>query len=880
MSSSMTPSLWQAARQGSVLITVNRRLARELLDNYADYQQQAGLSVWQTPAIYPLDEWLERSLQQVGCAQVLLNPQQTAVLWEQVIREDLRGRDYDLLQLSMTVRQAMQAHRLCCDYRVGDFDGYSEEQQAFLRWRQAVAQRCQDQGWLDRANLIEQVGVAIDDALLSFDHPLFWLGFDDLNPAQQLLCERIRQHGGVVTVEMAAAGEAGQTVAYAAVDESMELQAAAQWARRQLEQQVGRVAVVVPDLTRLQHQVERVFRAELRRSSWPDRVGAETFNVSLGTPLADQGMVTAAFSLLSLEREIEFEQLSYLLRSPWFVGGQSEAALRARFERRLRQLNVRQISWPALSRLLEHSADAPPGFKTLVVRMQSFIQQRREAAPAHWCQAIDQLLSDVGWPGERPLDSDSYQVVAAWNQKLLPTLASLGGVLPQMARQEAVARLRQLATELLFQPKAVDQRLQIVGLLETAGLQFDALWLSGMTDQVLPGAVEFNPFLPVPLQRHYAMPHSSIQHEHAYARHTLQRLLVAAAEVVVSYPASQQQTESRCSPFVAERLKIQPLAPVATVALPTDVLEAVPDDQGAPVDLSEQQGPIKGGTGVLKEQVQCPFRAYAHHRLAARSLDVPQAGLTSRCRGELTHLVLQRIWSGLHHSQALHQLEQEELRQRVETVVDQVLDDYRFAEHERPFLAGERLRLQQLTLEWLELEKGREPFEVVTVEQRQQLQVGPLTLTAIPDRIDRLHGGGQLVLDYKTGLVSTADLLGEHLLEPQLPIYALEQGGDQVVGVTFAQVRHGECRFKGVAAEDGLLPGVKGVDKSGAAKRGVSEWPQLLADWRQQLLQSADDFVAGRAAVQPVANKVCQYCDLTALCRIHAADALEEEDDD
>jgi len=86
--------------------------------------------------------------------------------------------------------------------------------------------------------------------------------------------------------------------------------------------------------------------------------------------------------------------------------------------------------------------------------------------------------------------------------------------------------------------------------------------------------------------------------------------------------------------------------------------------------------------------------------------------------------------------------------------------------------------------------------------------------------------------------------------------------------VVFAQIRLGECAFKGVAAEDDLLPRVKAVANSAATKRDIYDWPVLLADWDRQLNQLADDFVAAHAKVEPVAVNTCQFCDLARLCRI------------
>ena len=64
-------------------------------------------------------------------------------------------------------------------------------------------------------------------------------------------------------------------------------------------------------------------------------------------------------------------------------------------------------------------------------------------------------------------------------------------------------------------------------------------------------------------------------------------------------------------------------------------------DERAP-KLKEAQA--SGGTGLFKDQAACPFRAFAKHRLGARSLDEPEIGLSPMQRGQLAHECLQLFW--------------------------------------------------------------------------------------------------------------------------------------------------------------------------------------------------------------------------------------------
>ena len=141
------------------------------------------------------------------------------------------------------------------------------------------------------------------------------------------------------------------------------------------------------------------------------------------------------------------------------------------------------------------------------------------------------------------------------------------------------------------------------------------------------------------------------------------------------------------------------------------------------------------------------------------------------------------------------------------------------------------------------------------------------------DRLDRLDSGGYALIDYKTGRTSTVAWLGERPDDPQLPLYAVDtmDGGADVSGVAFVQLRAREVAFKGLTRDEQVLPDV-GTLSNAVAKTlsaQAADWPALLASWRRVLEQLARDYLAGHAEVDPKRYpKTCEYCELSVLCRV------------
>jgi probable DNA repair protein len=383
------------------------------------------------------------------------------------------------------------------------------------------------------------------------------------------------------------------------------------------------------------------------------------------------------------------------------------------------------------------------------------------------------------------------------------------------------------------------------------------------------------------------MPHSDAERELTFAQKAASRLFAAASTVILSHPCREGDCELRPSPFISGIAQGEvPTAsandPVTILNRSQPVMEELIDQQGPPLSGTEK---VYGGTSILKDQALCPFRAFARHRLAAKALECVDIGLDAGIRGTLLHASLEYFWRLTRSHQVLCALAEGELRQRIKDCVELAIGSHferkSFKPSER-LLKIEQKRLSELILEWVgEFERTRHPFTVEELEKTHRETFGGLVIDTKVDRIDRFVDGSRAILDYKTGRPDLADLLDERLLEPQLPVYGVGDGGESLASVAFAMVRRGECSFKGVARKKGMLPRVEGFSASKEAVRhGIADWEGLLERWRVQLEELGREFVCGLAAIDPVdPKKACDHCDLASLCRIHEIREIREEDE-
>ena len=110
-------------------------------------------------------------------------------------------------------------------------------------------------------------------------------------------------------------------------------------------------------------------------------------------------------------------------------------------------------------------------------------------------------------------------------------------------------KLLQLAID---KPETPEAPIQVLGALESAGLEFDALWASGLTDEAWPLVARPNPFIPPALQRKAGIPEASAEASLARAQRITAGWLGAAAEVVFPRRASRRRAAPKASPAARE----------------------------------------------------------------------------------------------------------------------------------------------------------------------------------------------------------------------------------------------------------------------------------------------------------------------------------------
>ncbi|HEX7813299.1 MAG TPA: PD-(D/E)XK nuclease family protein [Burkholderiales bacterium] len=852
----------------TTVVTPNRRLAHELTREFSEAQQQLGLQAWQTADILPFGAFVERLYEDALYSDaaprlpLLLAPVQSWELWQSAIRASEWGGL--LLSLASTAEDCSRAWNLVHEWGIADALGKlpgNEDARAFAEWAAAYVERCRKDRSTDAARLPDMVAGLLGESFCGKPTSIVAFGYDVMPPQTRRFLDACLSNG-IEVLRCSAKVTTARAVRFIYPSAREELDAAAHWARAQVEAGVGRVGIVIPELGARRKEVARVFARVMEPGYNDPRIVRRTppYNISLGAPLTDHALVNAALALLELaSEEVDFDHASKLVRSPFLGGAESEFAARARLDAALRRKAPALITLGKLIALTEGA----PALRSLFESVFALTKQGAgERSPNEWGRYFSDVLAAAGFPGERGLDSDEFQTLAKWND-CLAAFARLERVAPRMPVSRALARLRHICAQTPFQPETPDAPVQVLGILESAGLEFDGLWVSGLTDEAWPLPARLNPFVPPALQHRAGIPEASPVAALAQAVRITAGWLGAAQEVVVSHPAMDEDRLLIGSPLIVD---IPEGVPEKTERETwrdrihaARQLESLADGQALPLPTRLPQG----GTRILADQAACPFRAFARHRLGAEALEEPVAGPDARTRGQLLHSLMRALWTELGGSAGLAADCGRAISKAAQVAVTE-------ARLDEPFAGMERARLEKLAREWLEVERTRPPFEVVAVEQKRTLEVAGLQIRGRIDRLDRLASGGHALIDYKTGKPTPNEWMGARPDDPQLPLYALAADED-ITAVAFAKLRTGEMKYLGFSDRPDSIPGV----------RAAKDWGALLSGWKDEVESLGAAFAGGDARVDPKKGlQTCRYCDLQPLCRVYERidDALESAD--
>jgi probable DNA repair protein len=846
--------------KNATIVTPTAFLAGVAHEQFARERLKQRIETWERPSIYGLDAWLVSRWSEARYSSAdiptLLSTPQELTLWHGIIERE----QPHLFDVSATVRLAREAAELMSQWHIpSEGEAWSEHADArqFQHWHKLLWRKCRENGWITRSDLARLVPGWIADGTIRPKLTVF-VGFD----AMWSSLETLQGALGALNVRLAFdRNSLRKAKAKCCEDPASEIEFAARRLRYLFEANPNRsLALFVPELSEQYELVERTldsvfFPSIAAKISGPSSAAVESlFRVASSGRLMDHPLVSAALLLLNLASpRIDQADAGAILRSPFVKGAAAERYQRGLADIELRKRRELDVSLEDMA----WASRACPVFNACLKRAEKILVGASQARTlAEWSEWISDLLAAMGWPGETDLTAREERIIERWKEQL-STLSGLGLVSSAMTLETALTNLRRLLSVRLERGEW-SSPIQVLDAAQAEGVVFDAAVAVGLSEETWPPRRRISPLIPLKLQRF----RQSAADERLRATRAL---FESAPEVLALYHG---RMAAAVEGFIAKKdvasATWDGLLPENS--FPPATLQQFADGQAPPFVM---RGEMRGGTGIIKAQSQCPFQAFAKYRLNARRPEDASFGFDALDRGSFVHKALEKIWQRLGSQVRLRSTLREDLRMLVKEAVAEAVPERQSGPLHQLSVATERERLEELVLDWLDVERDRsEPFIVETIEQERRFEVPGLSLKLRVDRIDRLKNGSLVLIDYKSGKQTKPKLCGDRPPEPQLLVYAASVDSP-VDGIFFGQVKPREVKAVGYSRIKHFRGSATDVKK---------DWETYLEESRDNVESLAKEFVEGVAEVRPT-GAPCEYCGMKPFCRINEQGTAQEEEE-
>ena len=863
------PDEYSSTDDTVTLVAASSRLAGELRYAFDYAKAQGQAKVWKRPQIQSYSQWLMNSYRQLGSSTPRL-----------ALRSVVSHETFMLLaqqqapnpEVEMHARAIVDAWQLVWDANLWtDFQDIrsTENGQLCDDWFRRI-QRC-----LDREKLISiaEIPDVLQRAIERDDwrpQGIVTYGFNEMAVAQRNLFDAM---GGVGLCTPATASRkrsenpARRLQGFETATE--EFSTLALWAREKLSKYGANatIGIVVNGLGNSFTAVKRSFEGVFPEINDITRL----VSIESGQPLIQHRVYLDFINLMKWTcGSLDHSLLLQLAKSPYFP--------RLNLYRKPKRWFSEQMT------IKQYRNRMPRSERNILNRViQIAPQNPNRAMPfADVAETMLELLRACGYSTETDdrfayVDRNAQEVL----NDLVVSLAQAATIRPRISWRRFIDLVEILANDQSIQVKRSDAPVQVMGRESSSLLQFDALWVTGVSDVDWPAVPRPNPFVPRLMQKRANL--RGVSHDQMLedARALTDHWRNCADEVVFSYVSQIDKVEAQPSNLFADLVianddassppqshvvdstnLVQHGHPWATYSV-TDAIREYQQSNGSSISAED----VRASTRLLRDQAECAFKGWAVHRAGLEEADAPDSRFPNAAqRGSLFHYVVAEILSIAKTQEQLTKLDEKTYFSAIDKVLSTSDESKNLPTR---FLKHERARLRRWVDSWVTFQTSRrKPFEVLEVEKDVNVEIEGLTFTGRVDRIDRTESMHQLIIDHKTSNNFSPENWDPELLsDTQMPLYATANPDcDGLAYLSIYRTADGlKSRWQGVGQSSGER--VKGeLDE---ALGNFESFAALKDAWRDRLATVVTDHLAGQADVAPVQPDVCTQCHLSNLCRIY-----------
>lgn len=768
--------LQDKTQSNQIILTVSRRLAKQLIASFNNNQLGNHKLAWSSPQIYYWRDWLKTQYLSNDNASnpIIINSKMATILWEQCIKQ---VDDNPLLNQYRLADEADQTLYILSDYNIplseiSDFHE-TEELLLFSKILGLFENKLNERNWLHPAMLTQYI---LDKNPIKWENDssfkeITLAGFYKTPPILSKLITILRSHFSVNYNNQKQLKDNSTIFPYK--DQTAEFRAAGAWAyKKLLDKPQARIGILIND----NYQSRNIKRSIMEglNPGWQYRNDEQhiSFIHSSGEYLVNYPLMFLGSLLLKwYYNNLSSKEISLLLRSKLLQNIHSSGSYK--LEDRLRLFPEKE--WSVNEFIEIFKDDALDDELVILEQLELFYKYNSTKGTQKyirdWFEILNSGLQDIGWTSLDSLNNLGNELMKAWNE-ILNEIETTQIILKKTSFAYVINRLLISMESSLFELDQSNNNISVMSYEEAAGLEFDYLWVSGMDNEAWPRKMKSIPLLSNEMQKNYKIPNYNASLSFDIQCKLLSMLLCGSQDTVISYAINKNDTL---------------LKPTSMLKIGSTNFDDHPDPhwylkpflRNNLIEINEDAPKtnylekLTGGTGTIQAYLSDPFTAFVKGRLGVRSLHKFTSGIGPLLRGSLLHDSLAKLYQKKPTLTDIQSWSVTEKKRYIYNATKSVFNKeiVRNDGVLKKLFELEQNRIRLMLFDYLYSETKRKHFKVIEVEKPLSITHSQLKVNLKVDRVDCLHDESFHVIDYKTGTVKSIVKRDDTIRNIQLYVY-------------------------------------------------------------------------------------------------------------
>ena len=862
----------------STIICMTENQVEDIKLIFKDKHQKKTI---QLPGIYSLNRWLKSEYQefclidQVGDVINIMNGIEERLLWENIIKNDLKNQSFLKNQIDGITDKVISADSLIRENLISKNElkknETHQEMHYFNKWRNQFDGYCLENKLFSRNSFIEFFIEKQKEFDIIDNQELLLVGFDDNSPLYKDLINSLKKRNELKNYK-AKEEKIKKQRKLECENVEDEIKEIIKWIK---ENSKKKLLIVSPALSRFQIKLQNEIDREIQPNIYSEYNKRNIYNSNLKRPLSNEPIITAAISLLKLNSPHYIKpKLIYesILFNNWIDS--EDYKYREQLGNYIKDKKLPKISINSLKKLIENDSKLKELKLDSLTKTLLLIEKNQ----ALWSKKKD-LNEWITLTEEYWIETKVNKI----NNLLSFEINNINSLFKSLNQLKNNKIINYTVTfeeywEILFTqlenspaPKgANDFYIDINGFAENPIKKYDAVWLMNMNTNLWPGKTEFNPFIPKKLQKKYHI--FDEIHIKKIDKIRLNRLNSFGSDITISYSKKDVETLLFPTPGYFEGEDVEKIISKTKEINNKKYLEKIKDDK-APEILGTNIN-VSGGFRCLENFQVCPAWSFYENRLHARPYqEDDQEEISKMSRGNLIHELLEKFWKEHKSSINLAKMSEKVLKKNIEILIHKVMSSYQVS---KPCISPTQIRLEgdyfkNLLYQWLCYEKLERPrFSVIESEEKYSVKIDRINFNVKIDRIDQYEDGSRLLIDYKTGSETPISQWKKSpITSLQMPIYIVFTGIENISAAGIGYVHNNDVKLVGLSScAQEPIDGMITVFSKEKLKTHEDQWSDLLASWEVDIHKLASGYLSGDARVIYNKEDELKYCSVKPLLRI------------